>query len=54
MPHQCCTMLQDPLKPINKRQKPQKEQAIRIFDSHNKDCKRIESKKRHTSQEHVE
>ena len=47
MPHQCCTMLQNPLKPIYKRQKPQKEQAIRMFDSHNKDCKRIESKKRH-------
>ena len=47
MPHQCCTMLQDPLKPINKRQKPQKEQAIRIFDSHNKDCKKIDSKIKH-------
>ena len=48
MPHQCCTMLQNPLKPIYRRQKPQKEQAIRMFDSHSKDCKRIESKKRHT------
>ena len=47
MPHQCCTMLQNPLKPIYKRQKPQKEQAIRIFDSHNKDCKRIDSKIKH-------
>ena len=47
MPHQCCTMLQNPLKPIYRRQKPQKEQAIRMFDSHNKDCKRIDSKIKH-------
>ena len=47
MPHQCCTMLQNPLKPIYRRQKPQKEQAIRMFDSHNKDCKRIDSTIKH-------
>ena len=40
-------MLQNPLKPIYKRQKPPKKPAIRIFDSHNKDCKRIDSKIKH-------
>ena len=45
MHHQCCTTLQNPVKPIDRTQNPSEEKVTRMLDPHNKYCQGIDSKK---------